>query len=180
MQLNRIYILSLLVLCAVASASAQPLRVNRHQLRVEGIAFQRVSGISEDNYLYVEDFSIMAGETKTVPVYLHGTRPMWTFQLDVNTTGGLVVDDACLSGSFAASSAGGQFSFDCGTVGSAFRIVVYNQQKTMSITPSDRLHVIDLTITAPANATAADASILLQNFEFIDATTNRGVVGTDK
>ena len=145
-------VLLLAVLCA-ASAAAQPFRVNRQRLCIEGGQFVRKAA-SAQNYLFVEDFTINAGQSVTVPVYLHSTERIWMLQTDIIVPDGLTLDAAGIASTFASTTYGQQFALDQGAVAAGYRLVLYNTVKTRPIPIADRLHVFDLTLTAASGLTA--------------------------
>ena len=170
----------LLAVCLAAGAWSSPLRVNRERLRVEGVNFVKKAGETQQNYLYIDDFTITSGDTQTIPVYLHTTVPVWMLQLDVAAPDGLTIDGVDLASDFQALPAASQYSLYSGVVNSGYRILLYNSTKTQSIPASDNLHIMDITITADADMATQTLTLALQNLELIDANTNDGMMGTDR
>ena len=176
-HLFSLVVLLMSVLCA-AGAAAQPFRVNRQRLCIEGGSFVRKAA-SAQNYLYMEDFTINAGQSVTVPVYLHSTERMWMLQADVALPDGLTVTTVDLADTFTSTNYGQQFGLDQGAVAGGYRVVLYNGTKTRPIPIADRLHVLDLTLTADAGMTAQQLTVWLRDMVYVNYA-NEGVEGADQ
>ena len=169
-RIQQTLLLMLVVLCA-AGASAQPYRINRHRLSIEGVTFAREPSVSAQNYLHIDDFTLEAGATKTVPVYLTSSMPIWMFQADVVLPSGLTATDVNFSSAFLATMAASQYSVDCGIVDGHFRILTLNTTKTLSIPAGTRQYLFDLTIHADAALTAQTLASSITGFDFVEASS---------
>ena len=171
--------LTCMLTCAL-SVFGQTYRINRQSLSIEGCTFVHKAGVSNVNYLYMEDFGIARGETVSVPVYLHSTVPIWSWQADVVMPEGLTVLNAEFSNEFQALSCASEYSFDCGAVAGGFRLLAFNLAKTSSIPVVNKLHIATLTIKASETVTSQEQTAWLKRFYFVNANDNSGVQGADK
>ena len=165
---------SLLLLVAVLCAAtgwAQPYRINRQRLCIEGVSFAKKASVSSSNYLFMDDFSIAPGETKTVPVYLTSSMPIWLFQADVVLPSGLTATDVEFSSAFAGTTAASQYSVESGTVNGNFRVLTINTTKTRSIPSGTRQHLLNLTIKAASGLSPQSLTATISGFDFIEAST---------
>ncbi|MBQ7690742.1 MAG: Ig-like domain-containing protein [Muribaculaceae bacterium] len=176
---TRMLLLLVAMLCASATFS-QPFRVNRQQLSIEGGTFAHKAGVSDVNYLYIEDFTIGRGETKTVPVYLHSTVPIWMFQADVVLPDGLTITDASFSAVFNTLACASDFTFGSSEVSAGYRLLAYNTVKQRSLPVSNRLRVFDLTVQASSTLPVEPLTLWVRNFCFVNADNNEGLQGADK
>ncbi|MBR6282871.1 MAG: Ig-like domain-containing protein, partial [Muribaculaceae bacterium] len=163
-------ILLLAVLCA-AMGWAQPYRINRQRMCIEGANFVKKASVSSQNYLFMDDFSIAPGETKTVPVYLTSSMPIWMFQADVVLPAGLTATNLVFSPAFYTTTVASEYSVDSDIVDGNFRILAINTTKTQSIPARTRQHLFDLTIYADASLTPATLIADICGFDFIEAST---------
>gem|GEM_PF-3463061 len=163
----------LAVLCA-ASGTAQKFRLNRQMLRLEGNFVQK-EPVSNQTFMYMEDFSITAGETKTVTVYLRSVEPIWMLQCYFNLPDGMTASGAAMTSSFKSltNNADG-FSILDATVDGQYRVVLANMAKTTSIPTVDSQSVFTFKVTAAPTMAAGEYVLSTSDFKFISATSDEG------
>ncbi len=163
----------LAVLCA-ASGTAQMFRINRQQMRLEGTFIQK-EPVTSQTYMYLDDFTITAGETKTVTVYLHSVEPIWMLQCYFNLPEGITAKNAAMTSSFKelTNNASG-FSITSATVDGQYRVVLFNSAKEYSIPAVDGQSVFTMQVTAAQNMAAGEYVLSTSDFKFVAATTDVG------
>ena len=156
-------LLLLLLLCA-ASAVAQPFRINHERIAIEGLP--RYLESETGCCIYANDFSIIPGDTLTVPVYLSTSVSIYTLQVDLVLPDSLAVSDVCLSDTLLGSAFATGYSLVHGPVSTGYRILLYNPSSQSPIPPCAGFHLLDLTVTA-ADSLAPDQELPLEFREFI-------------
>lgn len=174
MKKKRFLLMMLLVVLCAASGTAQKFRLNRQMLRLEGNFVQK-EPVSNQTFMYMEDFSITAGETKTVTVYLRSVEPIWMLQCYFNLPDGMTASGAAMTSSFKSltNNADG-FSILDATVDGQYRVVLANMAKTTSIPTVDSQSVFTFKVTAAPTMAAGEYVLSTSDFKFISATSDEG------
>ncbi len=174
MKKKRFLLMMLLAVLCAASGTAQKFRLNRQMLRLEGNFVQK-EPVSNQTFMYMEDFSITAGETKTVTVYLRSVEPIWMLQCYFNLPDGMTASGAAMTSSFKSltNNADG-FSILDATVDGQYRVVLANMAKTTSIPTVDSQSVFTFKVTAAPTMAAGEYVLSTSDFKFISATSDEG------
>lgn len=140
---------------------------------------------SSDNYLYVESFTIVPGMTKTIPVYLHSTVPIWSFQVDfISSCTKQKFHNIQFSDEFIQHVTWQDFTIESSLLSGAgsgtFRVEVKNESRIHFIPASERLHVFNLTISIPNTVAFADWPFRVRNFLFVNADNGENMQGANK
>lgn len=174
MKKKRFLLMMLLAVLCAASGTAQKFRLNRQMLRLEGNFVQK-EPVSNQTFMYMEDFSITAGETKTVTVYLRSVEPIWMLQCYFNLPDGMTASGAAMTSSFKSltNNADG-FSILDATVDGQYRVILANTAKTTSIPTVDSQSVFTFKVTAAPTMAAGEYVLSTSDFKFISATSDEG------
>ncbi|MBR5727685.1 MAG: Ig-like domain-containing protein, partial [Muribaculaceae bacterium] len=171
---KRFLLMMLLAVLCAASSTAQMFKVNRQQLRLEG-SFIQMEPVSSQTYMYMDDFTITPGETKTVTVYLHSVQPIWMLQVYFNLPDGLTAKNPAMTSSFKAiTNNGNGFSIMSGYVDGQYRVVLSNYGKEDSIPIVDAQSVFTMQVTAASDMAAGEYVLSTSDFKFVAATTDIG------
>ena len=164
-------------MCMAVSSTAQPFRLNRQKLAIEGGIFAHKAPVSDNSFMHIPDFRIGRGETMNLTVYLHSQLPIWMLQLYLQMPEGISVNHVGYCPDFNSWACPGTTnpnSLTWAVIDNELRIISMNNNRTTPIPacPESR-GMLTISITASPEMSGSH-QITTNSFKFVAATSDIG------